>query len=29
MAEMLGMEEEALAVQLWNNSNKFFGLTDD
>jgi len=26
MAEMLDMEEEALAAQLWENANKFFGL---
>jgi len=26
MAEMLEMEEEALAAQLWENSNKFFNL---
>jgi TatD DNase family protein len=26
MAEMLEMEEEALAAQLWENSNRFFGL---
>ena len=26
MAEMLGIEEEVLAAQLWENSNKFFGL---
>jgi TatD DNase family protein len=26
LAEMLGMEEEALAAQLWQNANKFFGL---
>jgi TatD DNase family protein len=26
MAEMLDMEEEALAAQLWDNANKFFGL---
>ncbi|MDR1506795.1 MAG: TatD family hydrolase [Treponema sp.] len=27
MADMLGMEEEALAAQLWENSNRFFGLS--
>jgi TatD DNase family protein len=26
LAEMLEMDEEALAAQLWENSNKFFGL---
>jgi TatD DNase family protein len=26
LADMLQMDEEALAVQLWENSNKFFGL---
>ena len=26
MAEMLGIEEEVLAAQLWENANKFFGL---
>ena len=29
MAEMLGMEEEALAAQLWENANKFFNLPND
>jgi TatD DNase family protein len=26
MAELLGIEEEALAAQLWENANRFFGL---
>jgi Tat protein secretion system quality control protein TatD with DNase activity len=29
MAGMLGMDEEALAAQLWDNANKFFGLPND
>ena len=29
MAEMLAMDEEALASQLWDNANKFFGLPND
>jgi TatD DNase family protein len=29
MAEMLQMEEEDLASQLWKNANKFFGLPDE
>jgi len=28
MAERLDMDEEALAAQLWDNANNFFGLTD-
>jgi TatD DNase family protein len=28
MAEMLEMEQEALAAQLWENANKLFGLTN-
>ena len=28
LAEMLEMEEEALAAQLWENSNKFFGIPE-
>jgi len=28
MAERLDMDEEALAAQLWDNANKFFGVTD-
>jgi TatD DNase family protein len=26
MAEMLELDEETLAAQLWDNSNRFFGL---
>jgi Tat protein secretion system quality control protein TatD with DNase activity len=26
MAEMLEMDEEEMAAQLWENSNRFFGL---
>ena len=29
LAEMLDMEEEALAAQLWKNSNTFFGLPNE
>jgi len=29
MADMLDMEEEALADQLWKNANKFFGLPNE
>jgi len=29
MAEMLEMDEEELAVQLWENSNRFFGLPNE
>ena len=29
MANMLDMEEDALAAQLWENSNKFFGLPNE
>ena len=29
MAEMLEMDEEELAVQLWNNANTFFGLPNE
>jgi TatD DNase family protein len=29
MAEMLDMDEEALAAQLWENANKFFGLPNE
>jgi TatD DNase family protein len=29
MAEMLDMDEEALADQLWENANKFFGLPNE
>ena len=29
MADMLDMDEEALADQLWNNANKFFGLPSE
>jgi TatD DNase family protein len=29
MANMLDLEEEALADQLWKNANKFFGLPDE
>jgi TatD DNase family protein len=29
MADMLDMEEEALAAHLWENSNNFFGLPND
>jgi TatD DNase family protein len=29
LAEMLQMEEAALAAQLWENSNKFFGLPSE
>jgi TatD DNase family protein len=29
MANMLDMDEEALANQLWENSNKFFGLPNE
>jgi len=28
MADRLQMDEEALTAQLWDNANKFFGLTD-
>jgi TatD DNase family protein len=27
MANMLDMEEEAFAAQLWENTSKFFGMT--
>jgi Tat protein secretion system quality control protein TatD with DNase activity len=29
MAEMLEMEEEELAAQLWENANNFFGLPNE
>jgi TatD DNase family protein len=29
LAEMLEMEEEALSAQLWENSNRFFGLPNE
>jgi len=29
MADMLDMEEEVLAAQLWENANKFFGLPSE
>jgi TatD DNase family protein len=29
MAEMLDMDEEVLAAQLWENANKFFGLPNE
>jgi TatD DNase family protein len=29
MAEMIDMEEEALAAHLWENSNRFFGLPNE
>jgi TatD DNase family protein len=29
MAEMLDMDDEALAAQLWENSCKFFGLPNE
>jgi TatD DNase family protein len=29
LAEMLQMDEQALAAQLWENSNKFFGLPNE
>jgi TatD DNase family protein len=28
LAEMLEMDEDALANQLWENSNRFFGLPE-
>jgi TatD DNase family protein len=29
LAEMLEMDEAELSVVLWENSNRFFGITDD